>query len=110
MGGEKGWRWRAGLCHATGLGGRKSGVGGETVSHASTQRMCDPGNWPPVNVAIVALLRRGRIIQRRRCTRILSVTRRTAEAVADLADPDPLFAPAQDRTQGLQLGVIEEQV
>src|SRR5215218_2241786 len=26
MGGEKGWRWRAGLCHATRVGSRESGV------------------------------------------------------------------------------------
>src|SRR5687768_15706992 len=112
MGGAKGWRWRAGLCHGreSEVGGRRSGAGREILSDACTPRMSDPGNCPPVRVAIVSLLRRGRMSPPRRCMRIHSVTRRTSKAVPDLADPDPLVAPAQNGAQGLQLGVIEEQI
>jgi hypothetical protein len=104
MGREKGWRWRAGLCHFTGVGIPKC---------KSLRRRFAPNvrsrKLPPVSVAIVFLLRRGRIAPLRRSTQILSLTRWTAEAVPDLADPDALFAPAQDGAKGLQLGVIEGQ-
>src|SRR5215213_6804075 len=106
MGGEKGWRWRAGLCHAMGVVSRKSGVGRERVSDTCADRTSDPGNCPPVIAAIASLLRRGRFAPLRRSLRILSVTRWAPEAVPDLADPDPLFAPAQYGAKGFQLGVI----
>ena len=109
MGGAKGWRWRAGLCHAQKpeVGGRESE---ETNVPAPAPTSSDFRTCPSVSAAIVSLLRRDRVYPLRRCKRILSVTRRTPEAVPDLADPDPVCAPAQYGAQGLQLAVIEEQV
>src|SRR3954464_11849695 len=63
-----------------------------------------------VIVAIASLPRRGRLSRRAASNDIDLLRRRASEAAADLADPHPLFPPAQDGAQGLQLGVVEEEI